>query len=257
MTTAVIIQARIGSSRLPGKVLEDLHGRTVLAHVLARAAAIGEADVVCCAIPADSVNDPVAAEADSCGAHVVRGSEDDVLDRYVQAARALDAELVLRVTSDCPLIDPAVCDAVIRLCRDQNAAYACNNMPPSWPHGLDCECMPRAWLERAWREAARPSEREHVTQFLRHHPDAKKVNLPGPGGGVEHHRWTLDTPADLAFLRALFPHLPDGPEGWDWTTTLAVVEAHPEIAALNAGQDREAGVRKSLAADVAAGFTAR
>ena len=240
MTTAVIVQARMRSTRLPGKVLMNLAGHTVLSHVLARCAAIASADVVCCAIPDGGECDPIAAEAERCGAVVVRGSESDVLGRYRQAAQAVGVQVIMRVTSDCPLIDPEVCAKVLALRARENADYACNNMPPSFPHGLDCEAFTRTWLERAAREAHLPSEREHVTPFMRNHPEARKVNLTCPEPGVAGHRWTLDTPVDLTFFEALFARLPNDPTTWSWRVPLAIVAADPELAGINAGDSRKA-----------------
>jgi spore coat polysaccharide biosynthesis protein SpsF len=244
--TGVIVQARVGSSRLPGKVLLPLEGRSVLAWVLERCRAIDGADVICCAVPEGPADDPVAEEAQRAGAEVFRGSEADVLDRYRSAASAFDLDVVLRVTADCPLLDPRIGAAVLALRRDAAADYACNNAPPSWPHGLDCEAITRAWLERAAREAERPWQREHVTPFVREHPAALRVNLPMPGEAAAHHRWTLDTHRDLAFLRAVAARLPDGRAGWDWRAVLAVVEAEPALFALNDGQDRLEGLKRSM-----------
>jgi spore coat polysaccharide biosynthesis protein SpsF (cytidylyltransferase family) len=253
--TAVIVQARLGSTRLPGKVLLELAGRPVLAHVLERCRAIRGADVVCCATVAGPDGAGIASVAERVGAVVFCGSEDDVLARHHGAARAVGADVILRVTSDCPVIDPELCAAVIELRAARLADYACNNQPPTFPHGLDCEAFTFAWLDRAHREARRPSEREHVGPFIRTHPAARTVSLAGPGGDVARHRWTLDTPDDLTMLRALFAQLPPGPAGFGWRAALAVVTAHPEIAALNAGHDRDAGYRASLARDAALGFT--
>ncbi|MDA1091641.1 MAG: glycosyltransferase family protein [Proteobacteria bacterium] len=233
MTTAVIIQARMGSTRLPGKVLEDLGGRTVLSHVIERCQILRNADVVCCAVPKSADSDPVAAEAERCGAVVFRGSENDVLDRYFQAAVSLDANVIVRVTSDCPMIDPDVVAQVIELLKDSDADFSTNNLPPSWPHGLDCEAMTVEWLTRAWKEAVEPMDREHVSPFIRRHPDARIVNLEGPGGSLTDHRWTLDYPEDLVFLRALFAVLPSGQKIPGLEQILGVLKAHPEIAAIN------------------------
>ena len=252
--SVVIVQARMGSTRLPGKVMMDLAGRSVLAHVLARCAAIPGIDAVCCATVAGPDGDPVAAEVARCGASVFRGAEQDVLDRFYQAARKLKATTVMRVTSDCPVVDPALCGAVLALLDSTPADYAANNTPPSWPHGLDCEAFSFAWLERAAKEAQKPSEREHVTPFIRNHPEARRANLAGPGGGVEEHRWTLDTQADLDFLRALFARLPAGTSSWNYRVPLALVEADPALAAINAGQDRYEGMKKSFAEDATKGF---
>lgn len=239
----------MNSSRLPGKVLMPLAGRTVLSHVLERCQKIASVDEVCCATTTKPEDDVVADEATRCGAWVFRGSENDVLDRYYQAAQTIDARVVMRITSDCPLIDPEICEAVFTLLGETGADYACNNRPREWPHGLDCEAFTDIWLKRAAGEARRPSEREHVTPYIRNHPEAKKVMLKGPGGSCTGHRWTLDTPADQQFLQILFDRLPDGHEAWNWRVPLAIVEADPALAKINAGQGRRAGLHKSLATD--------
>lgn len=231
--TAVIVQARYGSTRLPGKVLEDLAGHTVLEHVLHRCRAIPGADLVCCAVPIGASSDRVADEARRAGASVYRGDEHDVLARYYGAAREADATVVMRVTSDCPLIDPQVCGAVLRLRAERGADYVCNNMPRTGPHGLDCEAFTFAALERAAREASDASSREHVTPWLRSHPQLVRLNLPAEPQGLEL-RWTLDYPEDLAFLRALFPLLPPWPAIPASGEVMRILARHPEIARINA-----------------------
>lgn len=231
MTTGVIVQARAGSTRLPGKVLMDLAGRSVLAWVLERCRAIDGVDAVCCAVPEGIADDAVAIEARRQGALVFRGSELDVLDRYHRAAEAFGFAIVMRITSDCPLIDPALSAQVLRSLGE--ADYACNNMPPSWPHGLDCEAMSADWLARAAREATAPYDREHVTPFIRTHAQARRRNVPKPGTSAHHHRWTLDNRRDLLFLREMAARLPAGPAGWDHRVALAIAEADPDLVALN------------------------
>lgn len=233
---AVIVQARLSSTRLPGKVLMELAGRTVLEHVLERCSAISSADVVCCATVTGEEGEPIRRVASGLGVEVYQGSRDDVLDRYYGAARWLGAGLVMRVCSDCPLIDPYVCDRVLRLHVESGADFACNNMPPSWPHGLDCESFSYSWLEKAAMEATAPAEREHVSAFIRNHQDARKVNVPGPGGMAASERWTLDYPEDLEYLRAMFERLPSGPAGWDYRVPLAIAASEPELAAINAAR---------------------
>ena len=232
----------MGSTRLPGKVLVDLGGRTVLSHVLERCKMIAGVDEVCCAVPDTADSDSVADEAERCRVTVSRGSEHDVLGRYYRAAKNLRADIVLRVTSDCPMIDPAVCARVMELRAREDATYAGNNMPPSWPHGLDCEAFPFSWLERAAREAAEPRQREHAGPFIRDHAEARLANLASPDAGMARHRWTLDTPADLEFMRTLWPHIPQGPTGWDYRVPLAILERTPEISAINAGHVERARV---------------
>jgi spore coat polysaccharide biosynthesis protein SpsF (cytidylyltransferase family) len=229
-----IIQARYGSSRLPGKVLEDLAGRTVLSHVIERCRATRGVDVVCCAVPDTSDSDGVAAEAERLGAIVVRGSEADVLGRFALAARTIGTDIIMRVTSDCPLSDPRINAQVLELLVSRKADYACNNMLPAWPHGLDCEIFTRDSLERAMQQAKDPYEREHVTPWLREQPGIARAVLPGPGGKIQAMRWTLDYPEDLEFFRAVFAHLPPGAITPGYETILALLKKHPEIAALNA-----------------------
>lgn len=234
--TVVIIQARYGSTRLPGKVLLDLSGKTVLERVLERCLAIEAADVVCCAVPNTPDSDLVSQEAERVGVAVYRGSEDDVLGRYYGAAQMMDAGVVLRVTSDCPLIDPNVCSQVIALRAEKHADYACNNMPASWPHGLDCEAIPFHWLERAHREAKTQYQREHVTPFVRTHLETTKVNLPCPEDGLSDCRWTLDTPRDFAFMEAIFKRIGEGAGTWSWRVPFEIVRDDPGLAAINRGE---------------------
>ncbi|MFQ5972262.1 MAG: cytidylyltransferase domain-containing protein [Alphaproteobacteria bacterium] len=234
MTTTVIVQARMTSTRLPGKVLKDLGGATVLSHVLRRCQAVPGVDVVCCATTEGPETDPVVAEARRCGAEVFRGSEHDVLDRYRRAAEALDADVVVRVTSDCPFIDPGICGRVIHLREMAGADYASNNLTRSWPLGLDCEAFTRAALVRAAAEAREPDEREHVTPWLRRHDGLCRVNLYRAEGSLASLRWTLDYPDDYAFLQALMRHLPAPPAIPAFEEVLAVLERHPEIATINA-----------------------
>ncbi|MEK7785868.1 MAG: glycosyltransferase family protein, partial [Chloroflexota bacterium] len=233
MITAVIAQARMGSTRLPGKVMMPLAGRTVLAHVLMRCQAIPGVDVVCCATTDSESDDRVAAEADGLGAEVYRGSREDVLDRYHKAAQALGADVIMRVTCDCPVIDPDVCAAVLKLRAETRSDYAANNLTPSWPHGLDCEAFTKEALGRAAAEARDPYEREHVTPWLRHHPDVKRVNLDGPGGDLAKHRWTIDYPEDHEFFQALFGYLARPPASARMKDILEVLRLHPEIVEVN------------------------
>lgn len=240
MTTAAIIQARWGSTRLPGKVLNELGGASVLAHVLARCAAIPMVDVVCCAVADDPDSDPVAAEANLCGAIVTRGSQTDVLARYHAAAQNVDADIILRVTSDCPLIDPTICNAVLALQQSDDLDYACNNMPPSWPHGLDCEVFTRDLLDRAAVQATTKHEREHVTPWMRTNPDIRTGNFPGPGGDVTRQRWTLDYPEDHTFMTRVFDKIPPFPAIAPYAQLQSLLDTHEDISILNNNRIDEA-----------------
>ena len=183
--------------------MRQIGGHTVIAHVLLRCRSIVGADVVVCAIPrVKNVMDWRLRHYDVVWSFH-EGSESDVLDRYRRAAQHIGANVVMQVTSDCPLIDPGLCSAVLRLRSEEDADYACNNMPPSWAHGLDCEAFTMQALERAADQAVLPLEREHVTPWLRTHPLLKRVNLADPEAKSVQYRWTLDFPEDFEFFRAL------------------------------------------------------
>jgi len=229
-----VVQARTGSTRLPGKVLRPLAGRPVLAHVLERAAAVAGVERVCCAIPDSPGNDALAELASELGAVVVRGPEHDVLARYLAAARATEASVVMRITSDCPLFDPEVGARVLSRLTESGADYCSNLEPRSWPKGLDCEAFARGALERAAAAATEAYDREHVTPWLRTSPEIRRSNVSLDTDRYAGWRWTLDYSEDLAFLQAVFERLPtaDGPAEFEAVRT--VVEADPALAALNA-----------------------
>lgn len=233
----VIVQARMGSTRLPGKVLKPL-GRsgTVLAEVLRRCAAIPGIDGVVCATSDLPEDDVIAAEARRHGALIHRGSASDVLARYLGAAIEHAADIVMRVTSDCPLIDPVVCGAVLAQV-EAGADYACNNLPPSWPHGLDCEAFTRRALERAAAEGIEAGDREHVTPFIRRTADFVRVNVPMLDDQDLHLlRWTLDYPEDYAFFCAVFALLPPPPSMPGWEEVGSLLDARPELVYINANR---------------------
>lgn len=231
--TAVIIQARMGSSRLPAKVMRDLGGRPVLEHVLRRCQNIPNADTVVCAVPEGPENDPIVSLCEAREIVVVRGDESDVLGRYHKAAMAVKADVILRVTSDCPLIDFEVCDAVLTLREQENSNYACNNMPPSFPHGLDCEAFTMTALDMAHRQANTAHQREHVTPWLRQNSTVSRTALSGPGGSVTDHRWTLDYPEDLDFFQALFAHIVGDPTTLNYRAILKVLDSNPTLNTIN------------------------
>jgi spore coat polysaccharide biosynthesis protein SpsF (cytidylyltransferase family) len=229
----VIVQARMGSNRLPGKVLEDLCGAPVIAHVLARARAIPGIDDVCCAVPEGVANDGLAEAAHRLGVIVTRGSEVDVLGRYLAAARACHATVIMRVTADCPVLDPNVSGRVLSEFLAYRPDYASNGEPGSWPRGYDTEVFSREALERMAVEAVTPYQREHVTPWLLQTPGTVRRNVMLESGDYSTWRWTLDYPEDLTFLRTLLarcrplPHLPDFDE------LRRIVEQDPSIARIN------------------------
>lgn len=233
MSTAIIAQARAGSRRLPGKVLMDLGGIPAMVQTLRRAQAIAGGDVVVLATSVNPADDPVAETAAALDVEVFRGPEEDVLTRFLSAARLVGANVVMRLTCDCPLLDPAVCDAVLDLRAESGMEYASNVERPDWPHGLDCEVVTRSLLERMEKVANDPQDREHVTTWIRRNDDIDRAHLDGPGQPASSQRWVLDCPEDLEFLQTLFALLPAAPYISGWTEVMQTLDEHPDVARIN------------------------
>ena len=236
MTFAVIVQARMGSSRCPGKVMMDLGGEPCLKRCLDRCDKIPGTDFVVVAVPDCPHDDDVAKAADSWGYAVVRGSETDVLSRYAKAAREVEADAVMRVTSDCPMIDPDICGETIRFWQQSGADYGCNNMPPGFPHGLDCEVFDAYALFAAEDLAKDPYEQEHVTPWIRTNPTMKRSSIQGPRGGIERLRWTLDYPEDVEMFRAIYDAMGDAAPFATAADYLALCMRRPDIPEINANR---------------------
>lgn len=238
MRTVGIIQARTGSTRLPGKVLMPLLGEPVLAHVIRRVRRARSLDAVVVATTTEPRDDPIIDLGRGLGCAVVRGSEQDLLARYLLAARAHDADRVVRVTSDCPLIDPELVDEVVAALQARHGDYASNTLPPrTYPRGLDVEAFTLAALDQADRQDHDPASREHATPFLYRHPHLFRL-VPVHGAvDYSHHRWTLDTPADYELIRRLYEAL--GDDAFTWHDALAVADAHPDWSELNRHIDQK------------------
>lgn len=236
----LIIQARMGSSRLPGKVLKDFAGRPMLDWVVKRGSRAALIDDVVVATTTDESDDPIAAWAAANGVKVVRGSVFDVLARFMQVVTEMELkpqDRIIRVTGDCPLIDPGLIDDLIRFYDAEGADFAANRLPPPWhrtyPIGLDEEMVSVAWLARADAEAKELYEREHVMPWFYNTEGRCNVRILDHDPDYGDHRWTVDTPEDHAMMTTLFAQLPD-PMTARWTDVLAIVAAHPEIEQLNA-----------------------
>jgi spore coat polysaccharide biosynthesis protein SpsF len=227
-----IIQARMGSSRLPGKVLKDLAGETMLARVISRLRATNLINEVLVATTNLPVDNAIVAECQRCCVRVVRGDQDDVLDRYFRAAQLAEAEVVVRITSDCPLIDPEVTDKTIRAFLENKPDYASNTIVRTYPRGLDTEVISLKALTRAWTETQKPYEREHVTPYLLEHPS--EFVLLSVIGDVDYSRfrWTVDTPEDLEFVHAVYSRL-GGKTEFSWRDVLDLLNRAPELLDLN------------------------
>jgi len=233
MRINVVIQARTGSTRLPGKVLEDLGGHPVLEWVVRAAQAASQIDRVIVATSTLPGDDVVADLADSLGVRVVRGSEDDVLSRYVAALDAYPADAIVRLTADCPLLDPSLIDAVAGVwAAAPTHDYVSTLVVRCLPRGLDVELVTARALRVVDRIAV-GHDRVHVTSLLYAVPTAYRllgVCVTPPANDL---RVTLDTREDLALLRALVAELPDAPPAW--SDVVAVLRARPDLVAINSG----------------------
>lgn len=245
MVTVAIIQARLGSTRLPGKVLADLAGRPLISWTVAAAQAVPGVHRVAVATSETVEDDAIATWCEKSNIYCHRGPEEDVLERYRLAAVAEGAEVVMRLTADCPFLDPVVCGQVLRLFRITGADYASNIDPPSWPDGLDCEVLSFEALRTAATEATQTGEREHVTPFVRNNRSRfKVVNLVCPIPGLHGQRWTVDEAADLDFARAVAERLPKvGPPSH--LEILALLDSEPELTDFNRGIRRNEGAESS------------
>lgn len=229
--TVAIVQARMSSTRLPGKVLRPILGEPMLGHVMSRLQQANALDEVVIATSQNSDDDVLAELALGRSWAIWRGSRDDVLDRYVGAATAFHADVIVRVTSDCPLIDPWLVDDVARGVVP-GIDYCSNTIPPrTFPRGLDCEAISRDALEEAWREDLDPASREHVTPFLYQHPDRFRLRRLANDVDRSNHRWCVDVPEDLALVTLILDAL--GTRDFGWHDVLRVCEAHSDWAKLN------------------------
>lgn len=245
--TVAVVQARLGSTRLPGKTLLDLGGKPAVLRVLERAAAIPGVDAVVAAVPRGRRDAPLRQALERSGlAMVYAGSEKDVLDRVYRAAAKAKADVVLRLTGDCPLLDPKVSGEVVEALRRERADYASNIHPPTFPDGLDTEVMRFSALRRAWRLARTPLEREHVTVFLRDHPELFRQVCVTRAPNLNSLRWTLDNPADLRFLRAVFAALGRGSRLFGMEEILALLRRRPKLRRINRGIASNEGYCKSI-----------
>ena len=245
--TVAIIQARMGSTRLPGKALQKIAGQPMLRHVWERARQAKTLDQT---LVATSTADTDNAIAEYCAWHEIpcfRGSENDVLDRYYHAASFACADTIVRLTADCPLLDAAVINSVVAAFRLGTFDYVSNVDPPTYPDGLDTEVFTFAALERAWRDASLSSEREHVTPYLRASANCfRTANVTGPTD-LSHLRWTVDELADLTFVRNVFHAL--GTTDCGLAEVVTLLNHSPHLRELNARHTRNEGYQRSLLAD--------
>ena len=240
MKVVAIVQARMGSTRLPGKVMMPIHGEPMIGLLLARLSRSQEIDRIIVATSIDERNKTLADHVSRLGYSCEQGSEHDVLDRYFQAARKHGADVVVRITGDCPLVDPALVDEVIRGFKRAKVDYFSNVDPPTYPDGLDIEVFTFAALEKAASQAKSPHEREHVTPYLRENPILRRTSLRNEQD-LSDLRWTVDEPADLDVVAGIFGHFsPD--IHFSWQSVLALQRTHPDIFQANRKIARNEGL---------------
>jgi len=244
-----ILQARVASTRLPGKVLLPIRGVPMLLREIRRIqqSLLLREVVVATSVQSedDAINDMCLREKIPC----FRGSPTDVLDRYYQTAQVHHAELIVRLTGDCPLIDPQVIDETIDYFLRGNFDYVSNALESTFPDGLDTEVLRFSALRSAWEDACLPSEREHVTPFIYKHPKKFRIGVYRHETDLSFHRWTVDEVADFEFVKEVYRILGDCHPNFTMKDVLCLLENHPEIGKLNRGIARNEGYRLSVLAE--------
>jgi spore coat polysaccharide biosynthesis protein SpsF len=231
LSVICVIQARMGSARLPGKVAMDIAGKSMLERVVERASLIQNVDRLFVATSHAIADDKVEHIAEKLGVSCHRGSESDVLRRYWEVAAAEGADDIVRITADCPLLDPEVSSLVLERYLTVRPDYASNTIERTYPRGLDTEVFSFSSLEQAHREATGLSDREHVTRFIWRQPN--RFNLLNVKGSVDFsiHRWTVDQPRDLEFVRRIYQLL--GENVFGMNTLFDLLNRHPDLSRIN------------------------
>lgn len=245
----VLIQARTSSTRLPNKVLLKISGKTLLEHVVRRAQAAKSVYRVIVATTIDSADLRIVKWCADNYVSVFCGSREDVLDRYYQTAKLFEAVNVIRITSDCPLIDPQLIDAMIEFHKQKKTDYAANILEESFPDGEDIEIITFATLEKAWKTAKLPSEREHVTPYIRNHPKLFSLANYRSQKNWSKLRWTVDEPKDLLFVKAIYKHLYKQKKLFGMNDIIELLKRKPKLLNINSSIARNQGYLKSLRED--------
>ena len=233
MKIVAIVQARMGSSRFPGKVMKRIGGVPVIWHTLQRLKRVHEVDEVVLATSHLKADDPLADFADKEGIHVFRGSHEDVLERYYEAAKYYGADIIVRITGDCPFIDPEITSETVRLFLDERVDYTSNALERTFPKGTDSEVFSFSSLEKAYQEAFAQHEREHVTLYIYTNP--AKFICKGIRGekNLSHIRHCIDYERDYFFAKALFHHLAGENVFFSTTDVVRAIERYPWLLEIN------------------------
>lgn len=249
MKVVAIIQARMNSSRLPGKILKDLAGKTVLARVVERVGAARLVNEVVIATTISKEDDAVEKFCNTLKIKFFRGSEEDVLDRFYKASKMFQADYVLRITADCPLIDPAVIDKVVAAHFANNVDYTSNTLKETYPDGEDAEIFSFTVLEKVWNEAKLFSEREHVTPYIRKHSEIFTLFNVECDKDLSEKRWTLDTQEDFYFIKKVYDALNKENYFFTMEEILEFLAQYSDFEKINKHIKRNLGYEKSLKND--------
>lgn len=256
MKVTAIMQVRTGSTRFPNKVLKEILGKSMLEHTIERVKKAKLIDEIIIATTTERQDDIIEKWANDNGLKCYRGSTEDVLDRYYQAAKKFKVDPIVRLEPDDPLKDPTVVDKIIKFYLDNKDKldYASNTIKSTFPEGQDVEIFSFAALERAWTEAKKSSEREHVTPYIWNHPDKFRLaNVVHEGENLAHLRWTVDYPDDLEFVRQVYARLYKKGKIFSMQDILDLLKKHPELAKINEGHAHYEGYLKSVREDAPKG----
>lgn len=235
MKIAATIQARMTSTRLPGKVLLPVAGKPLLVHMIERLRRMETIDDVVVATTVNAEDDPIAETAKSLGAGVFRGSEHDVLERVVLACRAHKIDLIVETTADCPLIDPEVSDQVVRKYLEGGYDYVSNVLKRTFPRGMDTQVFPTRILEEVHRLTTDPVDREHVSYYIYQHPEKYRLgNITAPPlCDMPDLRLTVDTPEDFTLIKTIFEALSPKNPAFSLEDIMRHLHAHPHLFDIN------------------------
>ena len=231
-----VIQARLGSSRFPGKVMMDLVGKPLLIRMVERVQQANESGTIVVATTLEAEDGAIEQLCKQNDIHCYRGSKDDLLDRHYQVGRLFEADAVVKIPSDCPLIDPLIIDRVIQYFLANSFDYVSNLHPATYPDGYDVEIMTMDSLETAWKQATRQLEREHTTTYIWENPTQFSIANVAWESGLDYsmsHRYTIDYLEDYLFIKAVYEYLHPQNPFFSLQDILDLTEKHPEIFALN------------------------
>ena len=235
----------MGSTRLPGKVMKKLIDKPVLHHVVDRLKTCKQIDSILVATTLKKEDAEILNLCEKIRIPCFRGSENDVLDRYYQAARSVKATTIIRITSDCPLLDPILVDNMVEIfMAEQNSLdYLSNTLERTFPRGLDTEIFSMSALAKAWSHASSAAEREHVTPYIYRHPEMFRLRNHKNSIDLSSYRWTLDTPEDWRFIKEVYTRLYDREKIFLTDDIIDLLKEEPEIAAANANVvQKDAGI---------------